>query len=285
MKNLAVILLLLVSFGYSEIEDGKSGIPAIDTLQTYVWDVKTSRNSLGLALLCGIFPGGMQYYFKHPVKGAFMTGIEGILWFNSKYNRSIVKKRRIEEGHEFQDSIALYTEKLMNPALRDSFFVWQGARARHLNDLRKKNDAKIENEDGRRIETAWAIGLHLYSIFDGFGIWMHNNRRLTEKRSLGHAVLRAMVFPGWGQMYNDEWGKAGFLYMAGIGAVTAFISRQDVVEYYLNRKQVAVREGLTSEITDMEEKVRTWRKRRNQFAWGLLLIRAVIAKDRPDNPR
>jgi hypothetical protein len=275
-RCISVTLLLLV-FGlgtgvFAEISTGKSGIPAIDSLPAHDWDVATERKSLGLALVLGVFPGGMQYYFEHHVRGGFLTAFELGLLYDNVYSRPLMKKRRVQEGSVFQDSIYYYTGLLMESPRNAQATVWASKRQSFLIKLRDKNDSKIIAEDQRRVQYAWLVGLHIYGYMDGIGIWLHNQRRLSDSRNVTEAMWKAALVPGWGQLYNDEWGKAGLLYMAYIGATVSFISRQQVVEYFLDRKQVASREGNSGEFTKASENVTFWRKRRNQFAWGGFLI-------------
>lgn len=68
-------VLLALAFAFSRAdaeqiaEKGKTGVPGIDSLPTYEWDVETSHTSLPLTLLFGIFPGGGQYYTGHYIRG------------------------------------------------------------------------------------------------------------------------------------------------------------------------------------------------------------------------
>jgi len=273
MKNFLYLLILLAGVLHAEIREGESGIPAIDTLPVWEWDVETDRNHLPLALALSVFPGGMQYYFEHYTRGGFITAIELALLYEVFVNKEIQKNNRFAAAAQEQDSIAYYSAKLIESSRPDSFSVWSAARSRAYGRLRNINDNKMREEDLRRSETAWLIGMHLYSIMDGVGIWMHNQRRLTEKRSVGGAIWRAIALPGWGQFYNDEYGKAGLLYMSFIGSWVSYHSRQDMVEYFLERKHIAIREGAGSdEISLIQEDITFFRKKRNQYIWGPVLF-------------
>ena len=116
------------------------------------------------------------------------------------------------------------------------------------------------------------IGVHLYSIFDAYGIWVNNQGHSVEYRPVLGALLRSFV-PGWGQIYNQEYGKAGLLYMGLLGASVSMFSRQDVIEYYLDRKHALEKEDPSSESLDrINEQILYYRKNRNQYIWGLVLI-------------
>jgi hypothetical protein len=268
---LALTLVLPLSV-YAEIEEGKSGIQAIDTLAVYDWDRPTENKSLPTALLLSVFPGGMQYYFNHPVRGAFITAIEGGLAYEVLVNKPLQRDKRISQAEEIQDSISYYTEQMNNAILPDSVAYWASQRISRLNRLRSINDQKRVEESLRRSEEAWLLGMHVYSVMDGIGIWKHNQGRVQAKKETFSAMWRAALLPGWGQLYNDEWGKAGLLYMAYIGSYVSYHERQSMVEYFLDRKHTASAEGLSDEVADMEEQITFFRKKRNQYIWGPALF-------------
>lgn len=272
MYKFIVIVFFAFCFSNAEIVEGKSGIPAIDTLENHEWDVKTSNKSLVLALCLGVFPGGMQYYFQHPVRGGFITAINLGLWFDIAISKKTIQQKRIEDASKYQDSVAYYTKLLLETPRNNNFTTWQLKRQNHLYNIRSINDSKIENEDLRKVETAWAIGLHLYAYMDGFGIWIHNKRRTNKEQSITGAILRSAFVPGLGQIYNDEWGKAGLFYMAYLGAAVSVVSRQNVVEYYQERNKIAIIEDDSYQEEYTNDKLIVYRKKRNQFIWGTILI-------------
>ena len=138
--------------------------------------------------------------------------------------------------------------------------------------VREKNDKKMEQEDLRKAETAWMYGLYLYSFFDAFGIWYNNNYRSVELKSMKTALLWSII-PGFGQMYNREFGKMGLLYMAFIGSATSIWTSQNMVEYYLDRKHLVEKESTSSEEYERVcERITYYRKNRNQYIWAIALI-------------
>lgn len=253
------------------LQKGKTGIPAIDTLAVNEWDIPTRRNSLPLTMLFALFPGGGQYYTEHYVRGGFITAIELLLLYEVTANKSYQHRRVLEQAQPFQDSVGIYTRLLLNSP-RDSVEYYHEKRAEFVARVHEKSDKKMEQEDLRKAETAWMYGLYLYSFFDAFGIWYNNNYRSVELRSMKNALLWAII-PGFGQMYNREFGKAGLLYMAIIGASTSIWTSQNMVEYYLDRKHFVERESTTSEEYDrVTERVTYYRKNRNQYIWAMALI-------------
>ena len=254
------------------LQKGKTGIIAIDTLTVNEWDVPTKRNSLPLTMLFALFPGGGQYYTEHYVRGGFITGIELLLLYEVTANKSYQHKRVLEQAEPFKDSVAYYTDKMLHERNRDSLSYFHSKRNEFIGRVHEKNDKKMEQEDLRKAETAWMYGLYLYSFFDAFGIWYNNNYRSVELRSMKTALLWSII-PGFGQMYNREFGKQGLLYMAFIGSATSIWTSQNMVEYYLDRKHVVELESTSSdEYERVCERVTYYRKNRNQYIWALALL-------------
>lgn len=253
------------------LQKGKTGIESIDTLKVNEWDIPTSHNSLALTMLFSVFPGGGQYYTGHYVRGGFITGIEGLLFYEVFYNKAFQKDRVLEQARPFQDSVALYT-RLLAQASHDSIGSISRKRSDYMNRVRALSDKKREQEDLRIAECSWLMGVHLYGMFDAFGIWWNNNHRSNEIRSMKNAVLWGII-PGAGQMYNGEFGKAGLLYMGILGASTSIWTSQRMVNYYLDRKHLLEAESVVSEDYDrVVERVTYYRKNRNQYIWGIALI-------------
>lgn len=254
------------------VQKGKTGIPEIDSLPVNEWDIPTTHNSLPLTMLFSILPGGGQYYTGHYVRGGFITGIEGLLVYEVFFNKSWQRDRIYEQVEPFQDSVAYFTKLLAAAPSRDSIKYYQDMRMDYVNRVRTLSDKKMEQEDLRKAETAWLYGLHLYGMFDAFGIWYNNNHRSVEQRSMMKALLLAII-PGFGQMYNGEFGKAGLLYMSIIGSSTSIWTSQNMVEYYLSRKHLLEKEDVEEEEFDrVAERVTYYRKNRNQYIWAMALL-------------
>ena len=253
------------------LQKGKTGIESIDTLTVNEWDVPTTHNSLPLTMFLSILPGGGHYYTEHYIRGGFITAFELFLFYEVYYNKAFQKDRVLKQARPFQDSVAVYTRKLAF-AEQDSVFSYQRKRNEFVNRVREKSDKKKEQEDLRIAENAWLFGLHLYGMFDAFGIWWNNNYRSVELRSMKAAILWALI-PGFGQMYNGEFGKAGLLYMGLIGASTSIWTSQKMVNYYVDRKHMMEAESPGSEDYDrVAERLTYYRKNRNQYIWGIALI-------------
>lgn len=255
---------------------GKTGILAIDTLPVNEWDIPTKHNSLKYAMLFSLLPGGGQYYTEHYVRGGFLTGIEGLLIYDIFFNRSYQRDRLLDRARPFQDSVLYFTTKVLearkNNASRDSIARYHAKRLEFLERVRAQSDKKMEQEDVRKAEVAWLIGVHLYGMFDTFGIWYNNNHRSTEYRDMKTAVLWALL-PGGGQIFNRDFGKAGLVYMGILGAVASVSTSQNMVNYYLDRKHLVEKESPKSEEFErIQERVTYYRKNRNTYIWGGVLI-------------
>lgn len=250
---------------------GKTGIEAIDTLPVNEWDIPTKRNSLKYAMLFSLLPGGGQYYTEHYVRGGFLTGIEGLLIYDVFFNRSYQRDRLLDRARPFQDSVRYFSSRLMNGP-RDSVAVYHAKRLDFLERVRAQSDKKMEQEDVRKAEVAWLIGIHLYGMFDTFGIWYNNNYRSTEYRDMKTAVLWGLL-PGGGQIFNRDFGKAGLVYMGILGAIVSVSTSQNMVNYYLDRKHLVEKENPKSDEYDrIQERVTYYRKNRNTYIWGGVLI-------------
>lgn len=267
------LLLLCGAAAAQGIVAGKSGIPSIDTLPPYEWDVKTPHQSLSTILALGaLVPGGAQFYTGHNVRGGFLLGLELGLAYEVFYNKPMQQQKRLDDASPYRDSAGYYTRLLMQGTRLDSVPYWQKRRLYHMDKVRFYNDKKLAEEDLRRSELAWLLGLHVYGLFDAYGIWHNNQGHSVETRSVSGAAWRAALVPGLGQIYNEEYGKAGLLYMAIIGSVASFDSRQRMVDYYVKRHRTAVQEGNTTEASSTAEELTFFRKKRNQYIWGLGLF-------------
>lgn len=275
----ALIFLLLCHFSvFSQQDTSSIAFPpdptGYDTLPVHEWDVPTKHNSLPLLLTAGLlFPGGAQYYTGHTVRGGFLTGFELFLLSDVFIGKVAQNEARIKNGSLFRDSVSYYTRLLLDGKNLRNFANLEAGRLRNIQKLRLENDKKMKQEDLRKSETAWLFGLHLYGLMDGYGIWLHNQGRDESKKTIGSVLWRGALVPGWGQIYNGEWGKAGLLYMTFGASWVSYFSRQKMVDYYLDRLHAAKIENASSaEIDGLQEDLTFYRKKRNQYVWATLLF-------------
>jgi len=273
-----LILLFLVTFAFAQ---NNTGILAIDTLKRYDWDIKTERNSLaatmGLAL---IFPGGGQFYTGHYVRGGFLFALEGALFYETFFNKFRQNRNFNSNIRNYRDSIAfyqkllsLYEDSLDSPNFPDSLFlVWEKNKKKQEGVLSKEQSKKRASKDLWTSEFTWLAGLHIYGLFDAYGIWKNNQGHNTETHSATSALWRAILIPGWGQIYNHEYGKAGLLYMGLMGSAVSLWSRQQMVEYHLDQLRLAREEGNSQDIFATREDVLFYRRKRNQYVWAIVLF-------------
>ena len=257
--------------GSRAFERGKTGIEAIDTLPIYEWDVETDHNSLPLTMALSVLPGGGHFYTGHYVRGGFLLAIEAILAYEVFYNKAYQKDRRFEQAAPYRDSVAYYTSLMMQTTSYSELVELQEQRERYANLVRNINDKKMEEEDLRKAEMAWLIGLHVYGMFDAYGIWANNQGHNVEKRSMMRAFLWALI-PGGGQFYNRDYGKAGLVYMGLFGAGVSIWTTQNLIEYYLERRRTMIGEDNDDEEERLTDRITHYRKNRNQYIWGSVII-------------
>jgi len=270
-----VLLLFLAAFAYAQ---NNTGILAIDTLKRQDWDIETNQSSLaatmGLAL---IFPGGGQFYTGHYVRGGFLFAFEGALIYETFFNKFRQNRIFNQNIRKYRDSIAFYQELLSfddpdEPYNSYDSLIWEQNMKKQEKLLSKEQSKKRASKDLWTSEFAWLAGLHIYGLFDSYGIWRNNQGRSTETHSAVSALWRAIVIPGWGQIYNHEYGKAGLLYMGLLGSAVSYYSRQKMVEYHLMNLRQAEQAKDDVAISIAEEDVLFFRKKRNQYVWSITLF-------------
>ena len=275
----AAVLFALLLGGFAALRAdpavrGNSGIEAIDTLTVHEWDSPEPGVSPFLALpLAAFTPGGGHYATKRYVRGGFLTAIQLYLLSEVLVNSDARADTHRDRASASRRAIEDLTDSISRGS-RDSpnVPVWKDSLRRELAVYRKANDAIVEERGLRQSEIAWLLGLQLYGVMDVWGILQHAKGRPDDRKSIPATVAWAVLLPGSGQIRNDEWGKAGLLYMAFIGSAVSFNERQKCVNWYKQRLRVARSEGNTAEIPDLEEKVSFFRKKRNQYVWGPILF-------------
>jgi TM2 domain-containing membrane protein YozV len=253
---------------------GHTGIPEIDSLPLHDWEVPNPPLSTGKALAYGLLPGGAQFYGNHPVRGGFLLGLETLLFgFGlSSYLADLPKWNR--DVDRYLDSAqALYEKGLVNDLSSKEL----AARLEWLGQARERAGLRVRQADLANSEIAWGLGLHLYGMLDGQEIVRQSHGRVQERRTVSGAFWRGLLFPGGGQLYNHRYGKFGMLWMGlGASALSAW-SRQQVVEFLNDMTRIARVEktaGIstnteTKTLEDLDRDRTLYRKRRNQYFWGI----------------
>ncbi len=157
----------------------------------------------------------------------------------------------------------------------ESTAALESKRLGQIDFARKRTQLAAQQEDLSHSEFAWAAGLHLYGILDAMEIVYLSHHPDIQKRSVHTALVRGMLFPGAGQLYNRRYGKFGLLWMTiGASAVSAY-SRQGMVSLLNERLAIARVESNGSSsptITQLEKDRTLYRKRRNQYFWGMSIF-------------
>ena len=269
------ILLLCATLAFAQ---NNTGVLAIDTLKRFDWDIETKNNDLAMVHLTSFFfPGGGQFYTGHYVRGGFLFAFETALIYETFYNK--FRQNRIFNKNIgiYRDSVSFYRELIALHSDSSDIYEyeleeWKESEIMHTRVLSKEQSKKRASKDLWTSEFAWLAGLHIYGAFDAYGIWRNNQGHNTETHSAFSAIWRGALVPGWGQIYNHEYGKAGMLYMGLLGSAISYYSRQKMVEYHLMNLRLARQEEDEVAISIAEEDILFFRKKRNQYVWSITLF-------------
>ena len=88
-----------------------------------------------------------------------------------------------------------------------------------------------------------------------------------QKKSPTGALLRSLVFPGWGQFYNKQYFKSALVF-GGESAllVAAVVDWSRAVEHKRNFEKLSDQTQLGDKLWEFEQ-YKFYRDRRNQFLW------------------
>ncbi len=281
-RTLYTGLICLGLAATATFSQGNSGIPAIDSLPRQDWGQPSQPLSYGKALAYSLLiPGGGQIYAGHPVRAGFLIGLEGLLLSQGIYANNLLLETKDREIRARLDSAdALYESMVRNP---ESISSLQNIRYDQITRARRSLDAKVKQQDLANSQIAWGLGLHFYGIMDAMESVYRSREDDRRSRSLSRALWYGLAFPGGGQLYNRRYGKFGMLWMALGSSVVSAVSRQNVVDYLQERREVLQSEeglpfaeqgriGVSAEIGNLEQDLILYRKRRNQYYWGLALF-------------
>lgn len=204
------------------------------------------------------------------MRAGFTIGIEGFLLIDALYYKKALLENKNSEIKKYSDSAAHVLEEYIGSPHEESLYdEYQSL----ISLARGKQDVKMANLDTRKSEIVWACGLHFYSIMDAMEIVYRSRRDSAEELSAKKAFWLALAFPGAGQLYNRKFGKFGMLWMALGSSMFSIYHRQQMVDYYQNRIQTARKEQTPgTSLTNLEKRVTLFRKRRNQYFWGIGLL-------------
>ena len=275
--GLSLIFLFAFCLGRPALGQGHSGIPEIDTLPLRDWGGSSEPLSYAKAItLSTLFPGGGQIYGSHPVRGGFLIGLETLLGGLAIYSQLVDIPRWRDQAGDALDSADFYFSR--QTVFPDSAEIFESRRTGQIGFARERSQLASQQQDLVNSQFAWALGLHLYGVLDAAEIAYLSRHKDSETRSVKRAMAYGMAFPGGGQLYNRRYGKFGMLWMTlGASAVSAY-SRQQMVSLLNDRLRVARNEG-SATVTELEKDRTLYRKRRNQYFWGMALFYVYAVLD------
>lgn len=220
----------------------------------------------GLASLA--LPGAGQWWTGHPIRGSILGALE--LWlYGDALQRCLSSIPRLREE---RDAILVATieEERRQVRERDTSDAAQ-SRLKILRDSLSDASGRANiSTDYVHSEFAWAMGVHAWGVVDAAeSAWLLRGGK-RPVRSMSSSAWASAFVPGLGQILNGHYAKATLLYMGIAGAVVSFDGRQGMVEFWKTESDLAARDGRST--ATASEQADFFRKRRNQYAWGLGLI-------------
>jgi len=262
-------------------------VPKIDTSKPPV----SLKPAWTAGLKSAVLPGWGQFQTGHNIRGTTLMVLDGWLYSDAIFRTTSAIPKLRDKTHllearslAFQtdivqpliDSIKFYSDTSLHYPqefmVRDSQELAERKAQLHvIQDSASliRGRARI-SADYRNGEIAWAIGLHAYAIADAAeDAWLAagGQRPVTEMSS---AIWRSLVLPGWGQVYNGHYSKAALLYLGIGGSLTSFFSRQQMVYFWKAEARRAIQEERS--VTTASKQTEFFRKRRNQYIWGLGVV-------------
>jgi hypothetical protein len=228
-----------------------------------------------------VLPGWGQFTVGHPIRGT-VAGIMDVWLYADVAQRtwtSIPKLRRTTRDLDLQvasqrtfvdkDAAAVASDTTNMDAKAN--LVSSKALLRSLQDSASKARGRARTSaDYRNCEAAWAAGVHLYAVADAAeDAWLQRGGR-RPVTDMATAAIASAVVPGLGQIYNTHYSKAALLYCGVIGAVVSYQSHQSMVEFWQGENTRALSDSTST--TEIQQQLVFFRKRRNQYVWGLGLI-------------
>ncbi len=260
---LFIVLLLCSTYGQRN-----SGIPEIDTLPEDDWYIEAGILSYPKAILySAIAPGGGQIYSRHYIRSGFLIGLETFLLSDALiYRKEFFRSKNQEIQNHLDSSLPYLQEYSLHPGNQNALDSYK----KFILKARTQLDLKKKHQDLMKSEITWSLGLHFYGIVDALEMVQKSRHPQPVTLSGTKAFWLALAMPGAGQIYNGKYGKFGLLWMAIGGSIASSYFRQEMVEYFQARVKMSKLEGVSStKINNLQEEVTLFRKRRNQYFWGI----------------
>jgi len=272
---LALGLLSAATFAQTPAED----TTALRMPNSFPSDSSTAPSGISPFVAAGaslVLPGLGQILIGHPVKGgvtmALEAGLYGSLWQMQQNTLPKLRTRAavsdpIEQQMRAAWAAAPQDTSVASLKIKDSLHT----RLTRAADSAFKNRDRIQSTiDNRDAELAWAIGVHAWSVIDAWETAWHQSHPLTGGKSPLTAILLSAVVPGAGQIYNERYGKPAMLWMSLTSFWLTLDVHQKTLDFYYRENDQAIRDGRSR--TDITEQLDLYRKRRNQYYWGIGLL-------------
>lgn len=224
-----------------------------------------------------VLPGWGQFQTGHPIRGSILMIFDPWLYGDAIFRTwSAIPKLRDKAGVlEARTSDFAATHRVRSDSTlsvdTNAFARQDSTRLVVLRDSASliRGRARI-SADYRNSELAWAIGLHFYAIVDASeDAWLASGGKRPETE-LTSAIWRSLLIPGWGQVYNAHYSKAALLYMGIGGSLVSFFSRQEMVDFWKAQTDLASSQNRSTTVP--AQQTQFFRKRRNQYVWGLGIV-------------
>lgn len=213
-----------------------------------------------------VLPGLGQWWTGHPVRGSILGVME--LWiYGDALQRCLVS---IPDLRQERDAILVELRQEESRLASDTTPAAK-ARLRSLRDSLSDASGRANiSTDYVHSEIAWALGLHAWGVVDAAeSAWLRRGGK-RPVRSMTEAAWASALVPGLGQIRNGRYSKAALLYMGTAGSVVSLVGRQSMVEFWQTESDIASAEGRSTTVA--VEQADFFRKRRNQYIWGLGLL-------------
>lgn len=227
-------------------------------------------------LRSAVLPGWGQFLAGHPIRGT-VAGVMDVWLYADALQRTFQSLPRLRRTARNATASADLQRSLVATLSLDTSDTGKakvpGAKTllRGLDDsgTKARGQSRI-SADYRDCELSWAVGVHLYAIADAAeDAWLARggHRGVKDMATAGWA---SALVPGLGQIYNQRYSKAALLYCGIIGAVSSYRAHQTTVEFW--QQEAALARSDSANTATIVQQEAFFRKRRNQYIWGMGLI-------------
>jgi len=278
----SVLLFLAAFLAVPLCAADTASVPMDSTLRYPSDSVHVPPPAWATGLQSAVLPGWGQFSTGHPIEGS-VAGVLDVWLYADVIQRtwtSIPKLRvttRALESEVANQSSLVQRLQADTAASSSTSSTSQNTLPGAKNTLQVEEDSasaargrERTSADYRNCELAWAVGVHLYAIVDAAeDAWIERGGR-RPVTDMATAAWASALVPGLGQIYNAHYSKAALLYCGVIGAVVSYQSHQDMVAFWEHENAMAIADSSSTDV--IQQQLVFYRKRRNQYVWGLGLI-------------